>query len=421
MSGSNCDTLEHPRNMDPGTLWPSLWTFEDSLIAYGFKPNSVKNNLFVPRHFVVWTAESNIAINEINASTVDKFIHHRCKCPSVGRGRKKNLRPSSRNLRNLYRFLRFLEESGVVSASVLPAALPAKPVDERIAIFLDWLRRHRGIAESTLITYRLRMERLLTALGPDPTVYDAGLIRRIILEEAKICPSRVKSMASVLRGYLKFLVANGVCRPGIEHAIPSIAHWRLSTLPRYLASNDIEKLIDSCDLTTPTGIRDRAILLLLARLGLRASDIRMMRLGDVDWEGGTLRVCGKGRREVRLPLPQDAGNAMLSYLNGCRPNVDYDHIFLRLNAPYRPIDRHTLISQVVKRALRRAGITNAPSQGANLLRHSAATAWLRAGATLDAIGTVLRLRSANTTAHFANVDIPTLQKVAQAWPGDLPF
>jgi len=405
--------------MDPGTLWPFLWTFADDLIAYGHTPATVSTCLLPIRHFTVWLAHSKIAPTEIDGGTIEQFIHHRCQCP---RPRKRpDLPLSAVSVRDLYRFLRFLTESGVVPLLALPTTSPpAKPIDKRGAEFLDWLRRHRGIAESTIITYRCRIERLLSALGPNPAEYDAGLVRRVILEEAERCPSCVKSMTSVLRGYLRFLVARGACQPGLDHAVPTVACWRQSALPRYLVSDDVEKLIVSCDLATPGGIRDHAILLLLARLGLRASDIRMMRFGDIDWEGGTLLVCGKGRREIRLPLPQDAGDALLVYLTKVRQTTDCDRIFLRSRAPYRPIDRHNLISNVVKRALKRAGITDTPSQGANLLRHSAATAWLRAGATLDAIGTILRHRSADTTAHYAKVDIPTLQKVVQPWPGDLP-
>ncbi len=421
MSKPYCITPSSRRRMDPGTLWPFVWEFGDCLIAYGHTSNTTSHYLAVARHFTVWLGISSIRPDEIVKGTVESFVHHRCQCPSERRGRRTCFRPSRRNMSYLHRFIYFLVERGVVPASALPKAVPsAEPVDERISIFLDWLRRHRGIAESTIITYRRRMERLLPKLGPDPAAYDAGLVRSVVFEESARCPSYTKSITSVLRTYLRFLVANGICRPGLDHAVPTIAQWRLSTLPRYLVSADIEKLIVSCDLTKPSGIRDHAILLLLARLGLRASDIRLMRLDDIDWESGTLRVCGKGRREVRLPLPQDAGDAVLSYLNGVRPNIESDRIFLRLNAPYRPIDRHNVISRVVMRALIRAGITNAPSQGANLLRHSAATAWLRAGATLDAIGTVLRHRSADTTAHYAKVDIPTLQRVVQPWPGDLP-
>ena len=182
--------------------------------------------------------------------------------------------------------------------------------------------------------------------------------------------------------------------------------------------HEIERLIASCDLSAPHGVRDRAILLLLARLGLRAGDILTMRLGDIEWEQATLRVRGKARREIRLPLPQDAGDALLAYLERARPLAACDQVFLRSSAPYRPFSGSSVVSGIVRLALTRAGIESAPSKGANLLRHSAATAMLRGGATLDMVGTVLRHRSPDTTAHYAKVDITALQQIAQPWPGD---
>src|SRR4051812_31974050 len=158
--------------------------------------------------------------------------------------------------------------------------------------------------------------RLLPALGTDPGLYDALLIRRVIIDEAKRSSRpHVKTMTTALRGYLRYLAAAGLCRPSLDRAVPIVPQWRLSALPRYLPGSDVERLIASCDLTKGCGIRDRAILLLLARLGLRAGDILAMRLGDIDWEQGTLRVRGKARREIRLPLPQDAGDALLAYLS----------------------------------------------------------------------------------------------------------
>ena len=226
-------------------------------------------------------------------------------------------------------------------------------------------------------------------------------------------------MTTALRGYLRFLAAQDTCRPWLDRAVPTVPQWRLSALPHYLPTADVERLIASCDLTKPQGIRDKAILLLLARLGLRAGDILDMRLDDFAWNEGTLRVRGKGRREVRLPLPQDTGDALLDYLERARPLVDNDRTFLRSSAPYRPFAGSCAISDVVRLALKRAGITDPPSRDANLLRHSAATAMLRAGATLDAIGTVLRHRSADTTAHYAKVDVAMLRQIAQVWPGDV--
>jgi site-specific recombinase XerD len=190
----------------------------------------------------------------------------------------------------------------------------------------------------------------------------------------------------------------------------------LASLPQYLAANDVERLIASCDVAEPSGIRNRAILLLLARLGLRAKDVSTLRLGDIEWEQGTLRVRGKGRRGVRLPLPQDAGDALLDYLMHARPASDTDTVFLRLLPPYTPFAHSISVSSVVDRALKRAGIKDAPSRGTNLLRHSAATAMLRGGATLETIGTVLRHRSIDTTAHYAKVDVGLLGEIAQPWP-----
>ena len=143
-----------------------------------------------------------------------------------------------------------------------------------------------------------------------------------------------------------------------------------------------------------------------------------LRLSDICWAEGTLRVCGKGRREVCLPLPQDAGDAVLDYVCRARPSSDSEVMFLRSSAPYRPFADSSSISTLVRLALARAGISDPPSHGTNLLRHSAATSMLRAGATLDTIGTVLRHRSTTSTAHYAKVDIPMLLQVAQPWPGN---
>jgi integrase/recombinase XerD len=192
------------------------------------------------------------------------------------------------------------------------------------------------------------------------------------------------------------------------------ANWRLAALPRYLAADDIERLVAACDRATAAGARDRAVILLCARLGLRAGDVRDMRLGDVDWSQGRLRVLGKGRCETWLPLPQEVGDAMLQYLEQYRPAIGDDHVFLRLHAPLGPLPSSGPIAKLVCRALKRAGIS-APSQGAHVLRHSAATALLRQGVSLDVIGAVLRHRSVESTAHYAKVDVARLRAIAQPW------
>ena len=177
-------------------------------------------------------------------------------------------------------------------------------------------------------------------------------------------------------------------------------------------------MIVSCNVTTPVGLRDRAILLLLARLALRAGDVVHLRLSDLDWENARVRVCGKSRREAGLPLPQDAGDAVLDYIEHARPRIGDDRVFLTVRAPYRPFTSSNAITDIVIQALKRAGMHDVKPKGAYLFRHSAATNLLRAGASLDVIGALLRHRSPDTTVIYAKTDRPMLLEVAQPWIGD---
>ena len=313
------------------------------------------------------------------------------------------------------RFAEFVGEQGLTSEVTRQTSAPT---NSRVDEYVRWLHQHVGLAESTIRRYGDEIARLLPALGENAASYNASHVRNVMIAESKgRSRGDNQKITTVLRSYLRFLVAQGVCRPGIDQAVPTIPQWRLSSLPRYLPGEQIERIIEACDLTTAVGLRDRAILLLLGRIGLRAGDIMNLRLDDIGWGDGTLRVLGKGRREARLPLPQDAGDAVLAYVEKGRPMVACPQIFLRSKAPHQSLSYSGAVSRVVRRAIQRAGIVNAPSCGANLMRHSVATSMLRAGATLEVIGTVLRHRSLDTTAHYAKVDVAMLRQVAQPWPG----
>jgi integrase len=186
---------------------------------------------------------------------------------------------------------------------------------------------------------------------------------------------------------------------------------------RYVSSDVIERIVASCRATTPVGIRDRAIILLLARLGLRAGDVCRMRLADLDWANARLRLNGKEERSANMPLPQDVGDALLAYLEQVRPRVHDERVFLRIQAPFTPFGSSAEITGIVARVLARGGIEGIPT-GSHLFRHSLATAMLRSGASLESVGTVLRHRSQSTTAIYAKVDVAMLMTVAQPWPGD---
>ena len=396
--------------MEPGDLAPFIEAFATHLYGLGHADFTVDGYRASARHFAVWLDRSDIALDAVDARVVADFADHRCRC----RGNRRCGRLSRKYVNRVRRFVHFLAATGSVSLTE-----PEEEVSTNALVteFLDWQRRHRGLRERTIMRHRSMIMRLLPELGEDPAVYDAGLIRRVVLAMAQTKSSvSARAMTAALRAYLRFLVARGACQPWLDQAVPTIPQWRLSTMPRYLPKADIERLIASCDLTKPHGVRDRAILLLVARLGLRAGDIADMRLDDIAWAHGTLRVRGKSRQETDLPLPQDAGDALHDYLERIRPAVDDELVFLRSVAPFRPLNHRSTVSSIVRSAIRRAGIADPPSSGAHLLRHSAATSMLREGATLEAIGAVLRHSSPDTTAHYAKVDLVMLRQVVQPWP-----
>ncbi len=221
---------------------------------------------------------------------------------------------------------------------------------------------------------------------------------------------------TVRRAFLKFSVSQGQCAPSLMHAVPPTVRRRLSTVPRTIPAATIEEIVASCGMTTPVEVRDRAIILLLARMALRAGVIWQLRLSDVDWHSGRLRLRGKGRFELMMPLPQDAGDALLAYIEDSRPVVSADRVFLRAQAPFTPLRSSAEIAGIVSRVLNRGGFSGLPT-GAHVFRHSLASAWLRDGADLDQIGVALRHASRDTTAIYAKIDIGMLAGVAQPWPG----
>ena len=282
--------------------------------------------------------------------------------------------------------------------------------------FKVWLRKHRGASDPTIKLYARDAAHLMAALGDDPERWEPAAIRSFFLDRASHCGNgTIEKLTTSLRAFLRYLAVEGRCRAGLADVVPGYAHWRLADLPRYLAAEQVNRLIAACDGEVVARRRDRAIVLLLARLGLRAGDVAQLRLDDIEWETGSLRVSGKSRYEVRLPLPQDVGDAIAAYL-ACRPSTcPSDHVFLRNIAPFRPFRKGDGISSVVKRLMQRAGIV-APVKGAHVLRHTAATEMLRHGVPLEKIGLVLRHRGIDTTAYYAKADVTLLKQIAQPWP-----
>ncbi|MBV8914979.1 MAG: tyrosine-type recombinase/integrase, partial [Acetobacteraceae bacterium] len=292
-----------------------------------------------------------------------------------------------RRRRGAAAFLEFLQDRGLAP----PASVAAE--DPRLAAFRAWLKHRCGATDQSIIRYVAEAARWLSRLGEDPGAYDAVTIRQIVLDQpASRSRQSVRLTATVLRAYLRFLAALGVCRPEFVHAVPCAPPRRNATLPRFLSPAAVERIIASCNIATRTGMRDRAIILLLARLGLRAGDVSHLKLVDIDWTSARLRIDGKNRRAAQLPLPQDAGDALLDYIEQARPAVRDEHVFLRVQAPFRPFASSGEISRIVAQARSRAGVEGGPS-GAHVFRHSLATAMVRTGSSLETVGTILRHRS----------------------------
>lgn len=240
----------------------------------------------------------------------------------------------------------------------------------------------------------------------------AGEVTAFVVDRTRCDPGSVPHLVTALRSLLRYLHVVGVTPVGLAAAVPTLARWKLAGLPKALPAEQVAALLASCDPTTGVGQRDRAILTLLSRLGLRIGEVAGLRLGDIDWRRGELVVTGKGARTERLPLPADVGQAIVSYLTGWRPTTSARQVFVCAYAPYGAMNRKT-VTNVVARAARRVGLGVVH---AHRLRHSAATAMLSAGASLAEIGQVLRHRHALTTTIYAKVDVGSLRQVARGWP-----
>jgi integrase/recombinase XerD len=395
--------------LQPGFLSSHLEIFLQDLRRRGYTPLTAKGYADSVCHFAQWAEKRRLTAGDLSDETLSRFAKHRCRCP----GGRRNSWVSGKYAKRIRRFICYLQSTGLIAAAP-PAPLANVPplVDE----FLRWLREHRGIGPITLHHYRDELAKLPRWLiHAEAGLLTAGRIRSLVLQRApQLSGAMTRHMIVTLRMYLRFLGATGRSAAGLEGAIPAMPFWRLSALPRYLPPEQVEQLIRTGDTRTLLGARDRAILLLLARLGLRAGDVASLSFDDLDWRAGRVKVCGKTRREVWLPMPQDAGDAILRYLKK-RPAVPIERVFLCVQAPCRPINS-CVVSSIVDHALTSAGIEDAPTRGATLLRHSAATSMLRAGATLDAVSAMLRHRSFDMTAHYAKVDLPMLERIAQPWP-----
>lgn len=402
------DVLVNPvavARLRKGPAGPHLDKYVGWLLDQGYSHETIRAYVPASADFMTWARSGGYEVEVIDQGVLDAYRKH-----LLSEGRWQDHLGGSCNYYTGARSLvAFFRDSGLSPKQSIPEI-------EQVREFRFWLLQHRGLKESTCRVYTSVVTEFVEILGTDTEQYHAAAIRAFVLDKAKrLSTSGAKNVVTAIRNYLRFLIAVGECSVGLDDAVPRIAGWRLSSLPRYMEPDDVERVISACDPSTAVGARDRAILLLLARLALRAGDVAGLRLTDINWQEGRLLVAGKGRREAWLPLPQDVGDAILSYLDGMRPKVAVEAVFVSKSAPHRAVASHT-VSHIAQRAIKRSGVET-PFSGAHVFRHSAATAMLRRGVPLRDIGTLLRHESVESTALYAKVDIELLKTVARPWPG----
>lgn len=385
--------------------------FRDELIGRGYTPLSAANQLRVMAHLSRWLANHELNAEDLTVERAEAFLEAR-------RAEGYTCWLSQRGLAPLLGYLR--------GQGVAPTPIPAvvrTPLEALLADYHIYLVDERGLASAT-VCHHESVARLFLAERCRENQAHEGELRLEDLTAADVaafvtaeCPRRsvgsAKILVTGLRSLLRFLHVAGRGPGPLASAVPAVAGWRGGSLPRALPVTQVRGLLASCDRRRAVGRRDFAILMLLARLGLRAGEVAALELDDIDWRAGELVVRGKGRRQERLPIPVDVGEAIVGYLRRGRPATVDRALFLRARAPHGPVTVGA-VQGVVHNACDRAGL---PRVGAHRLRHTAATEMLRAGAALAEVGQVLRHRSLSTTAIYAKVDRAALRSLALPWPG----
>lgn len=396
------------QRLHEGPLGPYIDAFAAEMHAEGYAQQTAELQIRLVADFSHWLATRRIPAPEITANHF----------PSYLRSRAQYRRPGRSDRAGLKRLWNLLHRQGVVPDPSVPAPTPA---DQLHDTFRRYLRLERARAPATLVSYLGFAGEFLSArfgAGPvDLTSLCAADVTGFVQRRAATLRSkRVQLMTTALRAFLRFARYRGELPTALAACVPAVASWSLSTVPRALPPGQVERVLAACNRQTAVGRRDYAILLLLARLGLRAGEIVALRLEDLDWQAGVLTVRGKGGRASQLPLPVAVGAALAAYLQDGRPRGASRCVFLRGRAPVVSFKGSPAIDSIVKHALARAGIES-PRKGAHQFRHSLACQLLRHGASLAEIGELLRHRSPQTTAIYAKVDLAALAPLALAWPG----
>jgi site-specific recombinase XerD len=402
-------TSKLKRSLYEGPLGIHIDLYAAQLLKEGHCRQSAWRCLRVVSDFSHWLGRKRISLAEVDEQTVERYQEFRSR----------NRCPFSSDQPALNRLLTVLRGVDAIQPKC-PAALGSG--DAIFEQFRRYLAEERGLACGTIARHELVVRRFVRERCEDDskrfrTLRSGDILGFIKQHAGEGSPRSAQIMCGTLREFMRYLHYRGYIRTDLATSVPTIRRWRLASLPEYLLPHQVQKVLDACDRRSAIGRRDYAILLMLARLGLRANEIATLTLDDIDWQAGQMSVQAKGRQRAQLPLPQEVGSAVVAYLQSGRPQSNSRRLFLRDLAPHSGFASSGGISMIAATALKRAGIQGVAHKGSHLFRHSLATALLRAGASLAEIGQVLRHQDHNTTRIYAKVDIDSLRLLSLRWPG----
>jgi len=402
------ERLETDRHLRDNPLVSHFTPFETSLVENGYANSTVKSKLCLLATFGHWLERRRLSITDFDEQLVARFIAYKRRNGRVHRG----------NRETLLQFLDHLRKRDVISRPTPPC--DDSPLAAILTRYEKHLRSERGLAAATVINYLPCIRKfLIERFRENPLllreVRSSDVSDFILRYAPTMSPRRAQLVTAAFRSFFRFLFQDGEVQVNLALSVPSVADRRLATIPKYLSPDQVEQVVGTCNRQTSTGRRDYAILLLLARLGLRAGEVVSLQLDDIDWRAGELLVRGKGLLHDRMPLPVDVGEALTAYLRTDRPPCKTRRVFVCIKAPRSGFAGPSTLSTIVRRALDRADLHPA-LRGAHVLRHSLATSMLRSGASMSEIGEILRHRIPSTTEIYAKLDFEGLRSLAHPWP-----
>jgi integrase/recombinase XerD len=394
-----------------GPIAPYLGMFADSLDATGYTVKWIHRQVLLGACFSRWLRQNAVALQDITSDHLPRYLRYRSR----------HLQPKDGDHAAIAHLIDFLRREGVVPEERLAAVPEPFSVEHRVSAYEVYLREARALATATIVTYvpfvRDFLKHRFGAGSVKLSCLSAADVVRFVRRQApRLHRKRAKLMTTALRSFLSYARFCGEVDVDLAAAVPVVPNWSMTSIPRAIAPEQVRQVLASIDRRSATGRRDYAIVLLLARLGLRSGEVASLKLDDIEWKAGHLCVHGKSGHRNKLPLPADVGSAIAAYLKSGRPPSTSRCVFLRARAPACAFQGGCAVGSIVRHRLQRSDV-DAPTFGAHQFRHGLATELLRGGASLGEIGDLLGHRHPQTTMIYTKVDIQALRKLALPWPG----